>query len=194
MKKLAYCVGSKTHSIDIVEKMIPDKIEYKIIVKVFDSVMWTILTFVSHRRGTRPRLALMQTSEFSWLVLKGRALGFRCLIRFSETKPTKLDNFFRDDFERGRTDKFTISMKDVGDPLLCKLVIKDKGMWPDWYVEYIEAHCNGRVYFFPVYEWVHDGFTTAEGRARLPGPDEHQILKDFRQEYLKLGFRTYTFD
>ena len=34
MKKLAYCVGSKTHSIDIVEKMIPDKIEYKIIVKV----------------------------------------------------------------------------------------------------------------------------------------------------------------
>ena len=34
MKKLAYCVGSKTHSIDIVEKMIPDKVEYKIIVKV----------------------------------------------------------------------------------------------------------------------------------------------------------------
>lgn len=97
-------------------------------------------------------------------------------------------------------------MKDVGDPLLCKLgsplsisrliqtvcsVIKDKGMWPDWYVEYIEAHCNGRVYFFPVYEWVHDGFTTAEGRARLPSPDEHQILASFRQEYLKQQRSTY---
>ena len=34
MKKLAYCVGSKTHSIDLVEKIIPEKIEYKIIVKV----------------------------------------------------------------------------------------------------------------------------------------------------------------
>ena len=58
-------------------------------------------------------------------------------------------------------------------------------MWPDWYVEYIEAHCNGRVYFFPVYEWVHDGFTTAEGRARLPSPEEHTIVTDFRAQYLK---------
>ena len=37
------------------------------------------------------------------------------------TKPTKLDNFFRDDFERGRTDKFLVTMKDIGEPLLCKL-------------------------------------------------------------------------
>ena len=39
----------------------------------------------------------------------------------SETKATKLDNFFRDDFERGKTDKFIVNMKDIGDPLLCKL-------------------------------------------------------------------------
>ena len=43
MKKLAYCVGSKTHSIDIVEKIIPDKIEYKVIVKV--SVLFDYCTF-----------------------------------------------------------------------------------------------------------------------------------------------------
>ena len=37
------------------------------------------------------------------------------------TKPTKLDNFLRDDFERGRTDKFMVKMKDIGEPVLCKL-------------------------------------------------------------------------
>ena len=47
-------------------------------------------------------------------------------------------------------------------------MIKDKGMWPDWYVEYIEVYCKQQKYFFPVYEWVHNGFTTAEGRAVLP--------------------------
>ena len=33
MKKLAYCVGSKTQSFDVGTK-IPEKIEYKVIVKV----------------------------------------------------------------------------------------------------------------------------------------------------------------
>ena len=45
----------------------------------------------------------------------------------SETKATKLDNFFRDDFERGKTDKFIVNMKDIGDPLLCKLGKFDQG-------------------------------------------------------------------
>ena len=50
----------------------------------------------------------MSTGSISWM-------------QKSETKATKLDNFFRDDFERGKTDKFIVNMKDIGDPLLCKL-------------------------------------------------------------------------
>ena len=41
IKKLGYCVGSKTTSIDFEEKKIPEKVEYKVIVKV-----WSI--FMSH--------------------------------------------------------------------------------------------------------------------------------------------------
>lgn len=55
-------------------------------------------------------------------------------------------------------------------------VIKDKGMWPDWYVEYIEVYCKQQKYFFPVYEWVHNGFTTAEGKAVLPRYDSYIII------------------
>ena len=33
MKKLAYCVGSKTQSFDV-ERKIPEKVEYKVVVKV----------------------------------------------------------------------------------------------------------------------------------------------------------------
>ena len=62
MKKLAYCVGSKTHSIDMAEKILPDKIEYKIIVKVRFGFVNCTFYFVSHRLATRQRLARMPTS------------------------------------------------------------------------------------------------------------------------------------
>ena len=79
-------------------------------------------------------------------------------------------------------------------------------MWPDWYVEYIEVYCNNSKYFFPVYEWVIDGFTTAEGKAVLPrfksaislltiqilfSDHEQRILRIFREEYLKQQRKTY---
>lgn len=35
-----------------------------------------------------------------------------------ETSRAKLDNTFRDDFERGRVDKFKIKLEDVGTPAL----------------------------------------------------------------------------
>ena len=54
----------------------------------------------------------------------------------SETKATKLDNFFRDDFERGKTDKFIVNMKDIGDPLLCKLGTFSNQGYPDTNTSY----------------------------------------------------------
>lgn len=64
-------------------------------------------------------------------------------------------------------------------------------MWPDWYVEYVQVNFRGREYFFPCYEWVNDGFTTAEGKAILPQNDDHAVLAKFRSEYLTHQRCTY---
>ena len=37
------------------------------------------------------------------------------------TSPVTLDVLFRNDFQRGRSDKFIVKMEDIGAPLLCKL-------------------------------------------------------------------------
>ena len=47
-------------------------------------------------------------------------------------------------------------------------------MSPDWYVEYIQVIAKGQQFFFPCYEWVDDGFTTAEGKALIPSKTEHE--------------------
>ena len=143
IKKLGYCVGSKTTSIDFEEKKIPEKVEYKVIVKV-----WIILYEsynMSHigwlinysDRGHCQSWHWRRCSNTTHWLQQERIqkllpvdFGIPEVHHFdrkyfwmtkSETKATKLDNFFRDDFERGKTDKFIVNMKDIGDPLLCKL-------------------------------------------------------------------------
>lgn len=90
---------------------------------------------LNFRQEIQQKLEPMQMFEFSLSDTTGRRskipsghfskpdvpTGSIFLNKKSETKATKLDNFFRDDFERGKTDKFIVNMKDIGDPLLCKL-------------------------------------------------------------------------
>lgn len=73
------------------------------------------------------------------------------------TFPTKLDNLFRDDFERGRTDKFTIK-----DPVDIKKIERielwrdNAGIGAEWFVDTIEiknAHSE-TPYIFPLYRWI----------------------------------------
>lgn len=92
MKRLAYCINSKTKSIDFGDPF-AEEITYKVVVK----------TGNTKAAGTDADVKIQLIGEES------------------STKPTKIDNFFRDDFERGKVDKFIIKMKNIGDPLLCKL-------------------------------------------------------------------------
>ncbi|CBY10063.1 unnamed protein product [Oikopleura dioica] len=162
MKRLAYCINSKTKSIDFGDPF-AEEITYKVVVK----------TGNTKAAGTDADVKIQLIGEES------------------STKPTKIDNFFRDDFERGKVDKFIIKMKNIGDPLLCKLVIKDKGISPDWYVEFVKVFCKGKEFFFPFYEWVTDGATTAEGTAYLPQNDKLEVKKNFREDYLRKQRTTY---
>ena len=76
IKKLGYCVGSKTTSIDFEEKKIPEKVEYKVIVKVW-TFLWVIqyesyqMTHQFFRQETLQKLELMQMFEYSLLATIG---------------------------------------------------------------------------------------------------------------------------
>ena len=38
-----------------------------------------------------------------------------------QTEPTVLDQFFENDFEKNQTNRYTMTMKDVGVPFVCKI-------------------------------------------------------------------------
>ena len=65
-----------------------------------------------------------------------------------------------------------------------KIVIVDKGISPDWYVDYIKIIVKGNEYIFPFYEWVKNGSTRAESKACLPQKEIIDEKRKFREEYL----------
>ena len=73
------------------------------------------------------------------------------------SKTVQLDNRFRDDFERGRTDTFTFS-----DTIDLRYVVKielwrdKKGLFDEWFVDTIQVR-NIRysdTFIYPVYRWI----------------------------------------
>ena len=63
-------------------------------------------------------------------------------------------------------------------------MVKDFGLRPDWYVEYIEVHCHGRIYFFCIYEWIGENFIVAEGCAQTPDKNQTELMTNFYENYL----------
>ncbi|XP_002119368.4 polyunsaturated fatty acid 5-lipoxygenase [Ciona intestinalis] len=88
-----------------------------------------------------------------------------------------LDNFWRNDFEFGRTDTFNVKAVDIGLPSVIRLKL-DKVADPyGWHCEMVTVS-QGRVKrTFYVYDWVHDVMDVGYGRARLPQHelDDHVI-------------------
>ncbi|XP_046342930.1 polyunsaturated fatty acid 5-lipoxygenase-like [Haliotis rufescens] len=106
-----------------------------------------------------------------------------------------LNHFFRDDFERGNTDKFELQRTQT--ERLCKLdkleiFRDDSGFGSSWYVERItvENKSNGDVYTFPVFRWLrpHYHYVFRENDTFLPQDDAQQEqrrldLEDKRKLY-----------
>lgn len=89
-----------------------------------------------------------------------------------------LDKWFHDDFEQGQIDTFKIWGTSVGELLSIQVHIGDSGLFPDWYVEFIEVEIEEQVSLFnalaqagtahpgskipkqvckfPVYQWIFD--------------------------------------
>jgi arachidonate 5-lipoxygenase len=110
-----------------------------------------------------------------------------------QTKAAKLDNFLRDDFERGQTDKFTVKDPvDLSEIHQIELWRDDAGLYSDWFCDYVEV-TNSRTkqeFVFPLYRWIRPEFHyfIQHLDTFLPQNDPHKKqremdLDEIRQKY-----------
>lgn len=99
------------------------------------------------------------------------------------TGTLKLDNFFRNEFERGRTDTFTIENNPtfLDEISSIELWRDDYGLADSWYVNSISAQCENSddVYIFPIHRWIKENKHYIINRldTSLPQFDENSVLR-----------------
>lgn len=110
-----------------------------------------------------------------------------------QTKPAKLDNFLRDDFERGQRDKFTVKdAVDLNEIHQIELWRDGAGLYSDWFCDYVEV-TNSRTnqeFVFPIYRWIRPEYhyLIEHLDTFLPQNDPHKKqrnmdLEDIREKY-----------
>jgi len=111
-----------------------------------------------------------------------------------KTQPAKLDNRFRDDFERGQIDKFNIKDPvDIHNISRIELWRDKHGISPNWFVDTIQVKNkqSSESFIFPIYRWIKD--TVHYQIIHLdtflpqndPHPDQRQMeIDDKRKTYI----------
>ncbi|KAK6172838.1 hypothetical protein SNE40_016418 [Patella caerulea] len=74
-----------------------------------------------------------------------------------------LDNFLRNDFERGKQDKFDVprsKLRPLGKITKIEFWRDDAGIGSDWYVERIlvENRLTNDIFVFPIFRWIKAGY------------------------------------
>ena len=79
----------------------------------------------------------------------------------SKTEENTLDNFFRNDFEAGRVDSFTI-VSECNIPVIHRIEFwrDTSGLLSAWYVDWIEVKNESTAdsFIFPIFRWIKENF------------------------------------
>lgn len=111
-----------------------------------------------------------------------------------------LDNFFRNDFERGKMDQFRVpskqlhSVERLGKIARIEFWRDDSGLGSDWYVDkvIVENRKTNDLFVFPVFRWIRPGwhYIIKHLDTSLPQFDEYA---DQRRMELEEKRKTYVF-
>lgn len=111
------------------------------------------------------------------------------------TSPIQLDNFFRDDFERGQLDEFTLDSRDTSAltdrPHVLQLSRDNSGLRSEWYLDSVTiTTSDGAEFVFPFNRWVvHDTvYKVPHLDTSLP---QHDPFPDMRAERLRAAKEIY---
>lgn len=103
----------------------------------------------------------------------------------AKSEAADLDNFLRNDFERGQTDKFSLSKSKTNaiGPVIAKVEFwrDSSGIGSDWYLELItvENMTTGKTFEFPVLRWIESDFhyVITHLDTSLPQFDEQKAMR-----------------
>uniref|UniRef100_A0A8C6X3I4 Arachidonate 5-lipoxygenase n=1 Tax=Naja naja TaxID=35670 RepID=A0A8C6X3I4_NAJNA len=106
-----------------------------------------------------------------------------------------LDKPFYNDFERGATDTYEVTVtEDLGEIQLIKIEKRKYWFPDDWYLKYITVKTPVGDYLeFPCYRWITDEKEVVfrDGRAKLFDDEKTQILKQHRHKELEERQKMY---
>ncbi|XP_013927287.1 PREDICTED: arachidonate 5-lipoxygenase, partial [Thamnophis sirtalis] len=106
-----------------------------------------------------------------------------------------LDKPFYNDFERGATDTYEVTVtEDLGEIQLIKIEKRKYWFPDDWYLKYIAVKTPVGDYLeFPCYRWITDEkeVVLRDGRAKLFEDEKTQILKLQRRKELEERQKLY---
>ncbi|ETE65054.1 Arachidonate 5-lipoxygenase, partial [Ophiophagus hannah] len=106
-----------------------------------------------------------------------------------------LDKPFYNDFERGATDTYEVTVtEDLGEIQLIKIEKRKYWFPDDWYLKYITVKTPVGDYLeFPCYRWITDEKEVVfrDGRAKLFDDEKTQILKHHRRKELEERQKLY---
>ncbi|KAM3840219.1 polyunsaturated fatty acid 5-lipoxygenase isoform 1-T1 [Vipera latastei] len=106
-----------------------------------------------------------------------------------------LDKAFYNDFERGATDTYDVTVaEDLGEIQLIKIEKRKYWFPDDWYLKYITVKTPVGDYLeFPCYRWITDEkeVVLRDGRAKLLENEKTQILKHHRRKELEERQKLY---
>ncbi|XP_070796966.1 polyunsaturated fatty acid 5-lipoxygenase isoform X3 [Pituophis catenifer annectens] len=106
-----------------------------------------------------------------------------------------LDKPFYNDFERGATDTYEVTVtEDLGEIQLIKIEKRKYWFPDDWYLKYITVKTPVGDYLeFPCYRWITDEKEVVfrDGQAKLFDDEKTQILKQSRRKELEERQKLY---
>ncbi|OWF44209.1 arachidonate 5-lipoxygenase-like [Mizuhopecten yessoensis] len=108
----------------------------------------------------------------------------------NKTDTYNLDKFFRNDFERGQIDSFTVTGCRLNKVNYIELWRDTGGILDDWYVDVIEVVCSKQIFVFPFFRWIKPNYhyKVRHLDTSLPADDpfkeqREMELKDARKQY-----------
>ncbi|XP_061545260.1 polyunsaturated fatty acid 5-lipoxygenase-like [Phycodurus eques] len=106
-----------------------------------------------------------------------------------------LDKPLFDDFQRGSVDSYPVGVQEnLGEIVLVKLEKKTYLAQDHWYCRYVSVRTPGEDNVeFPCYRWLVDDkeVVLRDGRAHLPQDDKTSLVKEHRQNELKMRQKAY---
>nr|XP_039267987.1 allene oxide synthase-lipoxygenase protein-like [Styela clava] len=97
----------------------------------------------------------------------------------------KVHNVHKNDFERGKMDKFKIKAKDIGLPLIIRLELRHRSKPDKWACDEITVLYGNTEVMFPVYDWIENEIWFTRGKALTHTQVKSPAVKSMRQREIE---------